>query len=76
MDWKLYKSRNIDEGVVRLDDQEMLKSESFWYLGSIIHMDGEIEETVKFKSREDEVEKHIKSIVWLYNTHLVKGKIL
>ena len=35
--------------MVKLDGPEILKSESFWYLGSIIHRDGEIEEDVNHK---------------------------
>ena len=34
MECKFSKSRNINEGVVRDDGQEMLKSNNFLYLGS------------------------------------------
>ena len=34
---KFDKSRNRDEWVIRLDGQEILKSESFRNIGSIIH---------------------------------------
>ena len=59
MECKFSKSRNKDKGVVQLDDKEILKSESFWYLGSIIflflgsiiHKDGEIEEDVNYRIR-------------------------
>ena len=59
MECKFSKSRNKDKGAVQLDDEEILKSESFWYLGSIIflflgsiiHKDGEIEEDVNHRIR-------------------------
>ena len=35
------KKRNTD-GVVRLDGQEILKNESFRYIRSIIHKDGDL----------------------------------
>ena len=35
----------------KTDGPEILKSESFWYLGSIIHRGGEIEEDVNHKIR-------------------------
>ena len=30
------------DGMVRLDGQEILNSDNFWYLGLVIHKDGEI----------------------------------
>ena len=39
MECKFSKSRNRDEGVVRLDGQEIPKSESCRYLGLISHKD-------------------------------------
>ena len=41
MECKLSKSKNKNKnkGMVRLDGQEILKSDSFQYLGSIIHKD-------------------------------------
>ena len=36
------KKRNTDEGVVRLDGQEILKNESFRYIRLIIHKDGDL----------------------------------
>ena len=41
---KIDFSKSIKRDVVRLDGQKILKSGSFWYLGSIIHKDGEIED--------------------------------
>ena len=41
----------VGEWMVKLDGPEILKSESFWYLGSIIHRGGEIEEDVNHKIR-------------------------
>ena len=65
----LSKSRNKDEGdkgVVRLDGQEIPNSECFQYLVSTIRKDWEIEEDVNPRIRVGgEVEKHIRSIVWL-----------
>ena len=63
MECQFSKSRIKDKRAVKFDGQE-IKSESFWYLGSIIDKDGEIKENVKsqYKSK-DEVEKHIESIV-------------
>ena len=43
MKCKFSKSRNRDEGVVRIDSQEIPKSKTFQYLGSIIYKDGVIE---------------------------------
>ena len=40
MKWKLNKNRNKDEGVVRLDGQEVPKSECFRYLASRTQKDG------------------------------------
>ena len=37
--------------MVKFDGPKILKSESFWYLGSIIHGGGEIEEDVNHKIR-------------------------
>ena len=37
--------------MVRLDDQEMVKSKSFQYLESLIHKDGEIEDDVNYRIR-------------------------
>ena len=42
MECKFRKS--IKRDVVRLDGQKILKNGSFWYLGSINHKDGEIED--------------------------------
>ena len=39
MKCKLSKSKNKNKGTVRLDGQAILKSDSFQYLGSIIHKD-------------------------------------
>ena len=39
MECKFSKRRNYDEEFVRLDDQEIPKSENFQYLGFIIHKD-------------------------------------
>ncbi len=39
MEFQFSKRRNNDERVVRLDDQEIPKSENFLYIGSIIHKD-------------------------------------
>ncbi len=46
MEHKFSKSRNIDEGAIRLDCQEILKSEIFQYIELIIHKDGGIEKNV------------------------------
>ena len=46
---KFSKSRNRDEGVIRVDGQEILKWESFRYLKSIICKDGDIEEDVNYR---------------------------
>ena len=51
MEYKFSKSRNKDKGAIRLDGQEILKSESFRYIGSIIHKDGENEEDVNHSIR-------------------------
>ena len=51
MEYKFSKSRNKNKGVVRLDGQEILKSDSLWYLGSIIHKDWEIVEDVSRRIR-------------------------
>jgi hypothetical protein len=49
---KFSKSSIKDEGIVKLDGQEIPKSENFRYLGSIIHKDGEeIEEDVNHRIR-------------------------
>ena len=40
------KSRKKNKGVVRLYGQEILEIKHFWYLESLIHKDGEIEEEV------------------------------
>ena len=48
MKCKCSKSRQMDG---KTDGPEILKSESFWYLGSIIHRGGEIEEDVNHKIR-------------------------
>ena len=64
MERKFNKSRNRDKEAVRLDGQEKLKKESFWYLWSIIHKDEEIEEDVNHKIRAwwMKWKKHISSI--------------
>ena len=49
MECKFSKSRNKDKGAIRLDGQEVPKSESFWYLGSIIYKDEDIEEDVNHR---------------------------
>ena len=49
---KFSKSRNRDEGIIRLDGQEILKSESFRYLGSITHKDEKIKEYLNHRIRE------------------------
>ena len=36
------ESQNINKWTVRLDGQEILNSDNFRYLGSVIHKDGEI----------------------------------
>ena len=46
MECQFSKSRIKDKRAVKFDGQEV-KSESFWYLGSIIDKDGEIKENVK-----------------------------
>lgn len=46
MECKLSKSRKKSEEVARLDGQEIPKSKSSRYLGSIIHKSREIEENV------------------------------
>ena len=46
MKCKFNKCKNRDEGVIRLDDQEILKGESLWYLGSIIYKDWEIKDDI------------------------------
>ena len=51
MKCKFDKSINRDEWVIRLDGQEILKSESFWYIGSIIHKNWKIKEDVNYKKR-------------------------
>jgi hypothetical protein len=51
MEFQFSKRRNNDEKVVRLDDQEIPKSENFRYLGSIIHKDGEIEKDMNYRLR-------------------------
>lgn len=43
MKCKFSKSRNKDDGPIRLNSQEIPKNVSFGYLGSIIHKNGEIE---------------------------------
>ena len=51
MEFQFSKRRNNDERVVRLDDQEIPKSENFRYLGLIIHKDGEIEKDMNYRLR-------------------------
>ena len=51
MECKFSKNRKRDKGAVRLDGQKILKSESFQFLGSIIHKDGEVEEYVNYRTR-------------------------
>jgi hypothetical protein len=48
---KFSRSRNRDEGVVRLDGQGIPKGKTFQYLGIIIHKDGEIDEDVNHRIR-------------------------
>ena len=50
MKCKFSKSRNKDDGAVRLNSQEIPKNVSFGYLGSIIHKNGEKERWMKWKS--------------------------
>ena len=49
MECKFSKGRNTNKELVILNGQEILKSESFRYLGSIIHRDGEIKEDVNHR---------------------------
>ena len=51
MECKFSKSRTRDEGAITLDSQEIPKSESFQYLESITHKNGEIEEDVDHRIR-------------------------
>ena len=67
MEHKFSKSRNIDEGAIRLDCQEILKSEIFQYIELITHKDGGTEKKCKLtkdKSRMDEVEMYNSCIMW------------
>ena len=47
MECKFSKKRNKN-GVLKIDNQEIPKSEWFRYLGSIIHNDGDIENYVNY----------------------------
>jgi len=49
MECKFSKSRNKNERVVILNDQEILKNDNFLFLRSIIHKDGEIEECLNYR---------------------------
>ena len=51
MKFNFSKSRNRDKRVVRLVGQDIPKSSIFWYYGSIIHKDGEIEDDVNHRIR-------------------------
>ena len=61
---KFSKSRNKSNGAVRLDGLEILRSDNFGYLRSIIHKDVEIEEDVNNRIRVGWM-KCIRSIVQL-----------
>ena len=61
---KFSKSRNRSKGAVRLDGLEILRSDSFGYLRSIIHKDVEIEKDVNNRIRVGWM-KRIRSIVRL-----------
>ena len=46
MECSFSKIKNKDEGRVTIEDHEILKTNQFWYLGSIIHKEGEIKEDI------------------------------
>ena len=46
MECKFRKRKNKKEGVITLDGQQILVTECFKYLGSIIQKDGEIDDDV------------------------------
>ena len=52
MKCKFSKSRNKDDGPIRLNSQEIPKNVSFGYLGSIIHKNGEIEKKQNHRIKE------------------------
>lgn len=51
MECKLNKRRNKDEGVVKLDDQEVPKDHCFRNLGSTIHKNGKIKKYMNHRIR-------------------------
>ena len=61
---KFSKSRNRNKWAIRLDGLEILRSDNFGYLRSIIHKDVEIEEDVNNRIRVRWM-KRIRSIVQL-----------
>ena len=42
MECNFSKNQGMNEGVVSIEGQEISKSEQFWYLGSILHVEGDI----------------------------------
>ena len=49
MECHFSKSRSIDNEVVKIDNQEISKSEHFRYLGSMINKDGEFDDDVTYR---------------------------
>ena len=42
MECNLSKKQGMNKGVVNIEGQEISNSEQFWYLGSILHVEGDI----------------------------------
>ena len=51
MECKFNKNRNRNEGVVKIDNQEIPRSDHFRYLGSIMHKEGDIVDDVAHRIR-------------------------
>ena len=51
MEYNFSKNQGMNEGVVSIKGQEIPKIEQFWYLSSIIHIEGDIGVDVTHKSK-------------------------